>query len=80
LVVFTWTVESRYSFDVLRDSSADYQELADELSALCKLQSQALQASAYKMMSAQEAQEYDARRIRIGELSERLGKFKPPSR
>ena len=62
-----------------RDPSADDQELTDELSALCKLQSQALQASAYKMMSALEAQDYDARRIRIEELCERLGKFKPPS-
>ena len=78
-MVFTWRVESRYSFDVLRDPSADYQELADELSALCKLQSQALQASAYITMNPQEAEEYDARRIRIGELSERLGKFTPSS-
>jgi hypothetical protein len=63
---------------VPRDAT-EYKELADELSALCKLQSQALQASAYKMMNAQEAQEYDARRIRIGELCECLGKFKPSS-
>jgi hypothetical protein len=62
------------------DPSAEYQKLADELSKLSKLQSRALQASAYVLMSAQEAQEYDARRIRIGELCERLGKFKPPSR
>jgi hypothetical protein len=60
-------------------SAEQLSELADELSALSKKQSQALQASAYKMMSAQEAQEYDARRVGIGELSERLGKFKPPS-
>ena len=59
----------------MSNDPSEYKELADELSALCKLQPQALQASAYKMMSAQEAQEYDARRIRIGELSERLGKF-----
>jgi hypothetical protein len=44
------------------------------------LQSRALQASAYVLMSAQEAQEYDARRMRIGELCECLGRFKPPSR
>ena len=62
-----------------RDPSADDQELTDELSALCKLQSQALQASAYIRMNAHEAQEYDARRIRIGELCERLGNFKPPT-
>ena len=66
-------------FCVPRDS-AEYKELADELSALCKLQLWALQASAYKMTNAQEAQQYDARRIRIGELSARLGKFRPPSR
>jgi hypothetical protein len=59
---------------------SEYKELADELSALSKLQSRALQASAYVMMNPHEAQEYDVRRIRIGELCERLGKFKPPSR
>jgi hypothetical protein len=59
--------------------SVEYQKLAEELSLLSKLQSQALQASAYIMMGAEEAREYDARRIRIGELCERLGKFKPPN-
>ena len=58
---------------------SEYKELADELSELSKLQSQALQASAYKLMNAQEVKEYDARRIRIGDLCERLGKFKPSS-
>jgi hypothetical protein len=79
-VVFAVARISDILLDVPRDPLAQYKELADELSDLSKLQSHALQASAYALMNAQEAQEYDARRIRIGELCERLGKFKPPSR
>ena len=51
-------------------------ELAEELSTLSKKQSQALQASVYIQMNAQEAREYDERRVRIGELCSILGKFK----
>jgi CelD/BcsL family acetyltransferase involved in cellulose biosynthesis len=38
--------------------------LTDELAALSKQQSKALQASAYKRMSVEEASEYDRRRVR----------------
>jgi hypothetical protein len=54
-------------------------ELAEELAALSHKQSQALQASAYIKMNAQEAREYDDRRLRIGELCSLLSKFKPNS-
>jgi hypothetical protein len=57
-------------------SAEKLSELADELSALSKKQSQALQASAYIRMNAQEAREYDERRVRIGELCSVLGRFK----
>jgi hypothetical protein len=80
IVVFSIRVERVILCDMPADPSAEYQKLADELSELSKLQSQALQASAYVLMNAQEAQQYDARRIRIGELCECLGRFNPPSR
>ena len=51
--------------------------LVDELSALAKEQSHALQSAPYKQMSPQEAREYDARRVRIGELSSWLSSYKP---
>jgi hypothetical protein len=51
--------------------------LADELAALSKQQSKALQASAYKRMSVEEASEYDRRRVRIAEICAVVGKFKP---
>jgi hypothetical protein len=52
-------------------------ELAAELSELSKQQSEALISSAYSRMSAKEMKEYDERRLRIGELSELVGKYKP---
>ena len=68
---------------VLRDevtpegiSAEQLSELADELSKLSKQQSIALQASAYIQMNAQEAGEYDERRVRIGELCSVLGTLK----
>lgn len=51
--------------------------LADELAALSKQQSKALQTSAYKRMSIEEASEYDRRRVRIAEICAVVGKFKP---
>ena len=51
-------------------------ELADEISALSKMQSAALQTAAYIRMSSTEAKAYDKRRERIGELCTLLGKFK----
>jgi hypothetical protein len=58
-------------------SAAQAKELADEMAALSKLQSEALQTAAYVRMSEREAAEYDHRRLRIGEICGLLGKFKP---
>jgi hypothetical protein len=81
-----WTCQRRLTvklcpvLDKLTDVSAErLSELADELSALSKKQSKALQASAYIQMNAQEASEYDERRVRIGELCSILGRFKAVS-
>jgi hypothetical protein len=52
-------------------------ELADELSILSKQQSMALQKAAYFSMSDGEAQKYDERRIRIGQICDQLAKFRP---
>jgi hypothetical protein len=52
-------------------------ELAAELAALSKEQSEALLASAYVRMSPQQSEEYDKRRLRIGELSDLVSKYKP---
>jgi hypothetical protein len=47
-----------------------------ELSDLCKLQFEALQKSSYVHMSHSDAEAYDRRRVRIGELYELLAKSK----
>jgi len=60
-------------------SAEQAKKLADELSALSKLQSEALEAAIYVSMSQEEAKEYDQRGARIGELCRLLGKFKPES-
>jgi hypothetical protein len=52
-------------------------QLADELSALSKQQSEALHKGAYISMSREEAKQYDQRRTRISEICTWLGKFKP---
>jgi hypothetical protein len=51
--------------------------LSAELSYLSKQQSKALQASAYISMNAEEAREYDKRRLPIAELCALIGEFKP---
>jgi hypothetical protein len=58
-------------------SAEQAKELADELSALCKQQSRALQRAAYANMSEEQAEEYDKRRLSIGKLCELLAEFKP---
>jgi hypothetical protein len=52
-------------------------ELAAELSELSKQQSKALQASPYILMSTKEAHDYNQRRLRIGDLCNLIGKFRP---
>jgi hypothetical protein len=52
-------------------------DLAAELAELSKQQSEALLASAYVRMSPQQSEEYDKRRLRIGELSDLVSKYKP---
>ena len=52
-------------------------DLAAELAELSKQQSEALLASAYVRMSPQQSEEYDKRRLRIGELSDIVSKYKP---
>jgi hypothetical protein len=58
-------------------STEQAKELADELAALSKRQSEALLTAAYVSMSKEEAQEYDERRLRIGEICGLLTKFSP---
>ena len=49
-------------------NSKEQQALLDELTQLSKTQSAALQQAAYFRMTKNEADEYDARAKRIGEL------------
>jgi hypothetical protein len=58
-------------------SAEKAKQLADELSALSKQQSNALQTAAYISMSTEEAKAYDRRRARISEIWVLLAKFKP---
>jgi polyhydroxyalkanoate synthesis regulator phasin len=58
-------------------SANQAKELADELTALAKQQSEALQNAAYIKMSEKEAQQYDKRAVRISELCGLLGTFRP---
>jgi hypothetical protein len=58
-------------------TSSEAKDLAEELSRLTRQQYEALQRASYLHMSANEAAEYDERRIRIGELCGVLGKFRP---
>jgi hypothetical protein len=55
------------------------EELATELSLLSQQQSEALLTAAYIRLSAEEAKKYDARRLRISEISAILGRFKAQS-
>ena len=57
-----------------RDLSAEQKELADELSALCEEQSEALETAGYIRMNEEEAREYDERHLRIEKICELLGK------
>lgn len=52
-------------------------ELADELSALSKEQSEALQVAIYIPLSKEQARAYDRRAKRIGKICGLLGNFKP---
>jgi hypothetical protein len=58
-------------------SEDEAKALAEELSELSKQQSEALQTAAYMRMSKDEAEKFDQRRARIGEICGLLGKFKP---
>jgi hypothetical protein len=51
--------------------------LSLELSTLSRQQYEALQKASYLYMPQQEADEYNKRRLRIGEICEHLAKFKP---
>jgi hypothetical protein len=50
--------------------------LSTELSTLSRMQYEALLVSPYVKMSAQEAADYDRRRIRIGEICTLLAKYR----
>ena len=54
--------------------------LSKEHAALAQQQYEALQKSSYVNMKQTEADDYDKRRIRIGELCKLLTKFRPPHR
>jgi hypothetical protein len=70
-----------YAMPPMEQSSAErVKELADELATLSKQQSEALQTSAYILMSSEDAEHYDKRRIRIAEICGLIGKFRANSR
>jgi hypothetical protein len=50
--------------------------MSAELRVLYRLQYEALQKSSYLRMSEKEAEVYDRRRVRIGELCENLAKLR----
>jgi hypothetical protein len=52
----------------------DLRRMSAELSGLARQQSEALQSTAYANMSQAEANVYNLRHLRIGELSELLAK------
>jgi hypothetical protein len=54
----------------------EIERLSTEHSTLARQQYEALQLSPYTRMTASEAGEYDARRIRIGEICDLLAKFR----
>ena len=49
--------------------------LADQLSALSRVQFEALETAGYIPMNEKEAREYDERHVRIGELCGLIGVF-----
>jgi hypothetical protein len=69
-----------YSMTVATElSSEEAKKLAEELSALSRRQSEALQIAAYMKMSKEEAEHYDERARRIGQICGQLRKFRPQS-
>jgi hypothetical protein len=56
----------------------DIISLSKEHTALAQQQYEALQKSPYVNMSQTDADEYNKRRIRIGEICEQLTKFRSP--
>jgi hypothetical protein len=83
-VLFSGILSPLFPFDGEKNSmkrenlSADQaKELAEELTALSKLQSEAVQKAAYFNMSRTDAEQYDKRGQRIGELCALLGKPLP---
>jgi hypothetical protein len=54
--------------------------LEKELAMLSRRQYEALQKGPYLRMSREDADEYDKRRLRIGEICERLAKLRPKGR
>jgi hypothetical protein len=57
-----------------RELYAEQKGLADELCALCKEQSEALESAGYIRMNEEEGRKYDERHIRIERICELLGK------
>jgi hypothetical protein len=57
-------------------SKKDVEELSAAHSLLSRQQYEALQKSSYLKMSKEEADEYDKRRLRIGEICDRLAEFR----
>jgi hypothetical protein len=59
-------------------SRDEAKELSKELSILSRQQYEALQKASYLNMPQEDADEYNNRRLRIGEICELLAKFKHP--
>jgi hypothetical protein len=57
-------------------SVKELDEMSEELCVLYRLQYEALQKSSYLQMPQKEADVYDRRRVRIGELCDLLTKFR----
>jgi hypothetical protein len=62
--------------DTSKERVKELAELAAELAELSRQQSEAVISTAYVRMNAAEAEEYDKRRLRIGELFELMSKYK----
>jgi len=62
--------------DTSKERVKELAELAAELAELSRQHSEAMISAAYIPMNAAEIEEFDSRRLRIGELSELISKYK----
>jgi hypothetical protein len=61
---------------IIDNSTIESESMSAELGVLYMLQYEALQKSSYLRMSEKEAEVYDRRRIRIGDLCDKLAELR----